>query len=153
MEIRLPVHVVNDPLTDATGVRSGAMLTALACCPCPRARRPWQRTPAGNGCVGRALTPVSRGRAGGGDEGGGRSGGLRHHPSRLLVRCAERCVSPPCAPAVPPRPACRSIRPLCVLTVCLLTRASICLVVAVRRCKGGDGRGERGRCGRLFEVT
>ena len=27
------------------------------------------------------------------------------------------------------------------------------MVAAVRRCKGGDGRGERGRCERLFEVT
>ena len=47
----------------------------------------------------------------------------------------------------------RSIRLLCVLTVCLPTRAGSCLVAAVRRCKGGDGRGERGRGGRLFEVT
>ncbi len=27
------------------------------------------------------------------------------------------------------------------------------MVAAVRRCKGGDGRGEKGRGGRLFEVT
>ena len=27
------------------------------------------------------------------------------------------------------------------------------MVAAVRRCTGGDGRGERGRAGRLFEVT
>ena len=27
------------------------------------------------------------------------------------------------------------------------------MVAAVRRCKGGDGRGEQGRGGRLFEVT
>ena len=27
------------------------------------------------------------------------------------------------------------------------------MVAAVRRCKGGDGRGERGWCERLFEVT
>ena len=41
----------------------------------------------------------------------------------------------------------------CVLTAYLPTCAASCLVAAVRRCKGGDGRGERGRCGRLFEAT
>ena len=57
------------------------------------ARGPWQRTPAGNGGIVERLAPVSRGRAGGGDEGGDRSGGLRHHPSRLLLLlspCAHR---------------------------------------------------------------
>ena len=53
----------------------------------------------------------------------------------------------------------RSIRLLCVLTVCLPTRAGSCLVAAIRShlcfalAPGGDGRGERGRGGRLFEVT
>ena len=27
------------------------------------------------------------------------------------------------------------------------------MVAAVRRCKGGDGRGERGRAGRVVELT
>jgi len=60
---------------------------------------------------------------------------------------ARRCSAPP------PRATRRSIRLLCVLTVFLLTRTGSCLVAAVRRCKGGDGRGEKGRGGRLFELT
>ena len=52
------------------------------------ARGPWQRTLAGNGCIGRTLAPVLRGRVGIADEGGDRPGGLRHHPSRVLVRTA-----------------------------------------------------------------
>ena len=47
------------------------------------ARGPWKRTPVGNGGIGMVIAPMSRGRAGGGDEGGGRSGGLR---TILLVR-------------------------------------------------------------------
>ncbi len=65
----------------------------------------------------------------------------------LSLEDARHCSAPP------PRAARRSIRLLCVLTVCLLTRTGSCLVAAVRRCKGGDGRGERGRARRLFEVT
>ena len=42
---------------------------------------------------------------------------------------------------------------LCILTVYLPTHTGSCLVAAVRRCKGGDGRGERGRARHLFEVT
>ena len=53
----------------------------------------------------------------------------------------------------PKRAARRSNRLLCVLTVCLPTRACSCVVLDVRRCKGGDGGAERGRGGRLFEVT
>jgi len=60
---------------------------------------------------------------------------------------ARRCSAPP------PRAARRSNRLLCVLTVCLPTRACSCVVLDVRRCKGGDGGAERGRGGRLFEVT
>ena len=56
------------------------------------ARGPWQRTLAGNGCIGRTLAPVLRGRVGIADEGGDLPGGLRHHPSRLLMRCAQRCA-------------------------------------------------------------
>ena len=52
-----------------------------------------------------------------------------------------------------PRAARRSNRLLCVLTVFLLTRVGSCSVAAARRCKGGDGRGERGRGGRLLEST
>ena len=48
----------------------------------------WQRTPAGDGGIGRVLAPVSRGRAGGAGEGGRPTGGSRHHPSGLLVRYA-----------------------------------------------------------------
>ena len=60
---------------------------------------------------------------------------------------ARRCSAPPT------RAARRSNRLLCVLTVCLCTCMGSCLVAAVCRSKGGDGRGERGRGGRLFEVT
>ena len=85
---------------------------------------------------------------------------------------ASRCFSAPpspihCSPSLfaasvpqglapPPWPRCaagRSIRPLRVLTLCLPTRAYSCVVLDVRRCKGGDGGAERGRGGRLFEVT
>ena len=65
----------------------------------------------------------------------------------LSLEDARHCSAPP------PRAARRSIRLLCVLTVFLLTHTGSCLVAAVRRCKGGDGRGEKGRGGRLFEVT
>ena len=75
--------------------------------------------------------------------------GLRHHPTRLLVRCAQHCASPPCAPAT----RSTSFEPAAVRLDGLPTRAGCCLVAAVRRCKGGDGRGERGWCERLFEVT
>ena len=47
-----------------------------------------QRTPAGDGGAGRFIAPVSRGRAGGAGEGGRPTGGSRHHPPSLLVRCA-----------------------------------------------------------------
>ena len=60
---------------------------------------------------------------------------------------ARRCSAPP------PRAARRSNRLLCELTVCLPARTGSCLVAAVRRWKGGDGRGERGRARHLFEVT
>jgi len=33
------------------------MLTAMACCPLPTGRGPWQRTPAGNGGIGERLAP------------------------------------------------------------------------------------------------
>ena len=67
---------------------------------------------------------------------------------RHLLRCCSSAPPPP-SPA-PPRarpfdPAC-CVEKLTVFCPC----AGSCLVAAVRRCKGGDGRGERGRCGCLF---
>jgi len=113
-------------------------------------RGPWQRTLADNGCIGRALVPVSRGRAGGAARGATDS--VACATILLVCLCAAHSVVPRCR-APPARAARRSNRLLCVLTVYLPTRAGCCLVATVRRCKGGDGRGERGRCGRLFEVT
>ena len=60
---------------------------------------------------------------------------------------ARRCSAPP------PRAARRSNRLLCDLAVCLPSRAGSCVILPVRRCKGGDRGGERSRGGRLFEVT
>ena len=60
---------------------------------------------------------------------------------------ARRCSAPP------PRAARRSNRLLCDLAVCLPSRAGGCVILPVRRCKGGDRGGERSRGGRLFEVT
>ena len=71
----------------------------------------------------------------------------------LLVYFSFTLLVPTARSAPPPRAAYRSIRLLCVLAAYLPTCAASCLVAAVRRCKGGDGGGERGRCGRLFEVT
>ena len=71
-------------------------------------------------------------------------------PRRLRCHCSSVPLPAPPAPA---RAACRSIRLLCGSADRLSTRACSCVVLAVRRCKGGDGRGERGRGGRLFEVT
>ena len=85
-------------------------------------RGPWKRILVGNGCIARTLAPVLRGRVGIADEGGGRRGGLRHHRSRLLVRCTQRFVPqatatnrPPsnlraCAPA---RSSVYAYQPLC----------------------------------------
>ena len=76
------------------------------------ARGPWQRTPVGNGGIDMILAPVLRGRVGGGDEGGGRSGGLRHHPSRLLFLHSPCAHHPLCAPtthSIPFDPA--AVRP------------------------------------------
>ena len=114
------------------------------------ARGPWKRTPAGNGGIDMILAPVSRGRAGGGDEGGGRPVA---HATILLVCFSFTLLVPTARSAPPPRAAYRSIRLLCVSTTCLPTRAASCLVAAVHRCKGGDGRVEQGRGGRVFEVT
>ena len=50
---------------------------------------PGQRTPAGDGGVGEVLASVSRGRVAGAGEGGRPTGGSRHHPRDLLVRCAS----------------------------------------------------------------
>ena len=111
---------------------------------------PGQCIPAGDGRIGMVLGPVSRGRAGGGDEGGVRSGGLR---TILLVRFSFTLLVPTARSAPPPRAAGRSIRLLCVLTAYLPTCAGSCVVAAVRRWKGADGGGERGRAGRLFEAT
>ena len=76
-----------------------------------------------------------------------RSASLPSSLSASLLDDARRCSAPP------PRAARRSNRLLCVLTVCLHARAGSCVVLAVRRCKGGDGGAERSRGGRLFEVT
>ena len=54
----------------------------------------------------------------------------------------------PAARSRPFDPAC-CVEKLTVFCPC----AGSCLVAAVRRCKGGDGRREQGRGGRLFEVT
>ena len=61
-------------------------------------------------------------------------------------RCARCSAPPPCVVR-------RSNRLLCVLPVCLHARVGSCVVLAVRRCKGGDGGAERSRGGRLFEAT
>ena len=71
----------------------------------------------------------------------------------LLVCFSFTLLVPTTRSAPPPRAACRSIRLLCVLTIYLRTRAGSCVVAAVRRWKGADGGGERGRAGRLFEAT
>ena len=55
----------------------------------------------------------------------------------LLVCFSFSLLVPTAHSAPPPRAACRSIRLLCVLTVCLLNRAGSCLVAALCRCKGG----------------
>ena len=68
----------------------------------------WQRTPAGDGGIGRVLAPVSRGRAGGAGEGGRPTGGSRHHPSRLLVCC-------------PPALGIALVRPAHSARICALT--------------------------------
>ena len=71
----------------------------------------------------------------------------------LLVCFCFTLLVPTTHSAPPPRAAYRSIRLLCVLTIRLPTRVGSCVVAAVRRWKGADGGGERGRGGRLFEVT
>ena len=101
------------------------------------ARGPWQRTLAGNGCIGRTLAPVLRGRVGIADEGGDLPGGLRHHPSRLLLLHSPCAHHPLCAPAV------RSVSfdPAAVLRN---HRISPTHVLPVRCCRCA-GRGEGGR--------
>ena len=127
------------------------MLTAMACCPLPTGR-------AGHGSAPRRVTEASL-------------SALRRYregaqvvetrgatdpvacATILLVCFSFSLLVPTARSAPPPRAACRSIRLLCVLTAYLPTCAASCLVAAVHRCKGGDGRGERGRCGRVFEAT
>ena len=76
-----------------------------------------------------------------------RSASLR--AASAVTARARRC---PPSPA-PARAAGRSIRPLCGSAVCLSTRAARCVVLAVRRSRGGPAGGERGRGGRLLEIT
>ena len=78
-----------------------------------------------------------------------RAGASKRHISRSAGSWAT--PSHPC-PASAARSR-RSIRLLCVLAIRCSIRTGSCVFVAVRRCKGGDGRREQGRGGRLFEVT
>ena len=80
------------------------------------ARGPWQRTLAGNGCIGRTLAPVLRGRVGIVDEGA--TDPVACATILLVCSCAAHSVLPdPLTPL--PRAARRSNRLLCDLTVCL----------------------------------
>ena len=116
------------------------MLTAMACCPLPTGR-------VGHGSAPRRVTEAS-------------VSALRRYregaqvvetrgaadpvacATILLVCFSFTLLVPTARSAPPPRAACRSIRPLCVLTAYLPVCVASCLVAAVRRCKGGDGRGE-----------
>ena len=69
-------------------------------------------------------------------------------PPPLLLERAAAAFPDPAARSRPFDPAC-CVEKLTVFCPC----AGSCLVAAVRRCKGGDGRREQGRGGRLFEVT
>ena len=86
-----------------------------------------------------------------------RSGAFQRRNLDLLLSlatCAVTARARRCPPSpAPARAAGRSIRPLCGSADRLLARAGSCLVAAVHRCKGGDGRVEQGRGGRVFEVT
>jgi len=138
-------------LSDATAVAAtGAMLTAMACCPLPTGRGPWQRP---RRVTEASLSALRRYREGAQVvETRGATDPVAC-ATILLVCFSFSLLVPTARSAPPPRAACRSIRLLCVLTAYLPSCAASCLVAAVHRCKGGDGRGERGRCGRLFKAT
>ena len=130
-------------LSDATAAAAtGAMLTAMACCPLPTGRGPWQRP---RRVTEASLSALRRYREGAQVvETRGATDPVAC-ATILLVCFSFSLLVPTARSAPPPRAACRSIRLLCVLTAYLPTCAASCLVAAVRRCKGGDGRGERGR--------
>ena len=104
-----------------------------------------------------ALTGRNASRRCGSSYAAARSGAFQRRNLDLLLSlatCAVTARARRCPPSpAPARAAGRSIRLLCVLTVCLHARVGSCVVLAVRRSKGGDARAERGRGGRLFEVT
>eukprot|EP01043_Picozoa_sp_COSAG02_P034449 COSAG02_NODE_2408_length_8928_cov_2.710953_1_plen_176_part_10 len=57
------------------------------------ARRPWQRTPAGDGRINMVLGLVSRVRVGGGDDGEWPTGGSRRHPSPYFCAALAFCLA------------------------------------------------------------
>ena len=86
-----------------------------------------------------------------------RSGAFQRRNLDLLLSLAASAVTARarrCQPSpAPARAAGRSIRLLCGSVVRLQPAAARCVVAVVRRARGGDRRGARGRGGRLLEIT
>jgi len=104
-------------LSDATAAAAtGAMLTAMACCPLPTGRGPWQRP---RRVTEASLSALRRYREGAQVvETRGATDPVAC-ATILLVCFSFSLLVPTARSAPPPRAACRSIRLLCVLTAYL----------------------------------